>query len=328
MSLLITGGAGFVMSNLARHWLESDPAAEVLVLDMLWDEAVERFFAPVRDRLRVVRADVSDPTVWESFDGRALTHIVHGATITPSGERERADPRRILEVNMLGTVNALEFARRLPALKRFIYVSSGAVYGEPLPGTPDGLVREAGRVDPIELYGITKFASEALTRRYGELFGCDVAIVRFSGVYGPMDRHTGAREVDCVPKKIVFAALAGHPIKVKALEAGGDFIHAGDIAVALTAMLRAPRLKHAVYNVAQGEFTLIAQLIEMVREVLPGLQVEVVPEAEADIIYDPRNRLARWGAYDISRLREELGWTPRPVREALQSYFAWARDNG
>ena len=328
MTLLITGGAGFVLSHLARHWLESDPRASVIVLDAApLDALAERFFAPVRERLVFVQADVLNRVVWERLALEPITHVVHGATITPSAERERANPREIVEVNLLGTLNALEFARGLPELKRFIYVSSGAVYGEALPGTPDAPVPEDGHVSPIELYGITKFSSEHLTRRYGEIYGLDAASVRFSGVYGPMDRHTLARTVDCVPKKIAYAALAGQPIKVKALDAGGDFIHAGDIAVALAAMLRAPRLKYGVYNVAYGKFVTIGELIEIVREVVPDLRTEVAPTGDADIAYDPRNRLGRWSDYDISRLRDELGWKPRPIREALQDYIGWIRVN-
>ena len=61
--------------------------------------------------------------------------------------------------------------------------------------------------------------------------------------------------------------------------------------------------------------------------VVPGLRSSVAPETEADIVQDPRKRLGRWSDYDISRLRDELGWTPRPIREALQSYVAWLREN-
>jgi len=329
MTLLITGGTGFVMSNLARHWLESDPVASVHLLDAApWDVRLDRFFEPVRERLHFVQGSVLDQAAWDQLAAEPITRVVHGATITPSRERERANPREIIEVNLMGTVNALEFARRLPTFKRFVYVSSGAVYGEALPGTPDVPVPEDGRVSPVELYGITKFGSEHITRRYGEVFGLEMASVRFSGVYGPMDRATPARAVDCVPKKIVAAALAGRPIRVKALDAGGDFIHAHEVATALAAMLRASTLKHAVYNVAYGEFTLIGELIDIVRQVVPELRAEVVSESDADITYDSRDRLGRWGDYDISRLQHELGWRPRPIGEALRSYIAWMRENG
>ncbi|MGH2522637.1 MAG: NAD-dependent epimerase/dehydratase family protein [Anaerolineales bacterium] len=329
MTLLITGGTGFVLSNLARRWLEENPNESVLALDAApWDAALERFFAPVRERLIFIQGDVLDQAVWDRLAGEtALTHVVHGATITPSAEREKAQPKQILEVNVMGTVNALEFARRLPHLRRFIYVSSGAVYGEARARTPDVPVPEDGHVSPVELYGISKYASEHITRRYGEVFGLSVASVRFSGVYGPMDRETPARAVQCIPYRVAHLALAGQPIRVNALEAGGDWIHAQDVARALAVLLRAPKLNHGVYNIAYGGFITIGELIEIVREVAPGLRASVVPEAEADIVQDPRKRLGRWSDYDVSRLRGEFGWAPRPIREALQSYVTWLREN-
>lgn len=328
MTLLITGGAGFVMSNLARHWLESDSDASAIIVDAApLDALAERFFAPVRERLTFIQGDVTDSATWQSLGGRGITGIAHGATITPSTERERASPKQVVDVNLMGTVQALEFARRQTAFQRFIYVSSGSVYGEALPSTPDVPVPEDGLIAPIELYAITKYASELITRRYAELFGLQAASVRLSGVYGPMDRVTPARAVECVPNKIVHLALAGRPVRVKALEAGGDFIHVTDVAMALALLLRALRLRHDIYNIAYGEFSLIRELIEIVGERVPGLTVEVVAGAEADIAYDPRQRLARWGDYDISRLREELGWRPRPLRQALHSYIDWIQTN-
>jgi UDP-glucose 4-epimerase len=123
----------------------------------------------------------------------------------------------------------------------------------------------------------------------------------------------------------VSAALAGRTLTVKALDAGGDFIHAGDVAEALTALLRAPKLNHPVYNVAYGEFVLIRELIDIVREVAPDLQVQVKSDSEADITYDPRNRLGRWSDYAIDRLWHNVGWKPRPIREALHHYWHWAK---
>jgi nucleoside-diphosphate-sugar epimerase len=332
MTLLITGGTGFVMSNLARHWLEANPAATAVVLDAAaWEPAVERFFAPVRDRLTFVQADVLDPAAWERLAaarGNDITHVVHGATITPlDSASEKARPRQILEVNIMGTVNALEFARRLPTLRRFIYVSSGAVYGEALPGTPDVPVVEDAHVAPAEFYGITKYASELITRHYGQEFGLPAVGVRLSGVYGPMDRATPARNVQSMVYCLVHLALSGRALKVTSLEAGGDWIHAQDVARALLALLAAPKLKHATYNIAQGEFTTLAELVGIVRAVVPGLRAWVAPEADADIAQDPSRRLGRWSDYDISRLRDECGWRPRPIGEALQSYVAWVREN-
>ena len=327
MPLLITGGAGFVLSNLARHWLETDPAATVVLLDAApLDTPAERFFAPVRARLQFLQGDVLDPAAWAALPP-GITQVAHGATITPTAERERATPRQIVEVNTLGTVNALEWARGQAALKRFIYVSSGSVYSEDLPLDPAPPVREDDPVTPDGLYGASKYASELITRRYGEVFGLDTASVRLSSVYGPMDRDTPARAKHSLPYQLAHRAAAGQPIRLNALEGGGDWIHAQDVARALTALLRAERLRHAVYNVAYGEFVTAGQLVAIMREAVPGLDSAVAPEAAANLVLDPQRRRGRWNAYDVSRLAEEFGWRPRPLRDALLHYLAWLKAN-
>ena len=139
MTLLVTGATGFVMSVLARHWLDAFPNERVAVLDAAApDAAALRYFASVADRLDVVVADVTHPAAWQAaLAGGDITHIVHGATITPLSrgtaaeskrEPEAENPGRIIDVNVMGTVALLDWARSLPTLQRFIYVSSGAVY--------------------------------------------------------------------------------------------------------------------------------------------------------------------------------------------------------
>src|SRR5580700_6705673 len=109
MTLLVTGATGFVMSVLGHHWLQSDPAARLVVLDAsALDAAAERYFSPVRDRLTVITADVTQSATWQpALASHAVTHIVHGATITPLSrgsvsalkrEPEAENPARIIEV--------------------------------------------------------------------------------------------------------------------------------------------------------------------------------------------------------------------------------------
>ena len=113
------------------------------------DATAQRYFGSVRERLSLIIADVTQSETWQpAVASHAVTHIVHGATITPLSrgtvsemkrEPEAEDPARIIDVNVMGTVAVLEWARTLPNLKRFIYVSSGAVYkhhGPDRPGEP------------------------------------------------------------------------------------------------------------------------------------------------------------------------------------------------
>src|SRR5690348_13911663 len=220
MSLLITGGTGFVMSVLARHWLEVEPRARLVIIDSAApDAAAIRYFAPVAERITFVVADITRPSGWrEALASHAITHVVHGATITPISrgtarearkEPEADDPARIVDVNLMGTVALLEWARAVPALQRFIYVSSGAVYKHHGPDRPGEPLPEDGYVMPRTLYGVSKLASELITERYGELFGFSTTSVRFASVYGTMDRPTASRNFRHTPNRIAHLAVAG-----------------------------------------------------------------------------------------------------------------------
>lgn len=335
MTLLVTGATGFVMSVLGRHWLASDPQARLVVLDASPpDAAAQRYFAPFGERLSVITADITRPDSWRPALARhGISHIVHGATITPISrgsasearrEPESEGPGRIVDVNVMGTVAALDFARTLPSLQRFIYVSSGAIYKHHGPDRPGEPLPEDGYVMPRRLYGISKLASELITERYGDLFGLSTASVRPSSVYGPMDRVTASRNMHHVPHRIARMALDGvKRVRVNTLDAVGDYIHAEDVASAVTSLLRAPRLHYSAYNVACGATASIRDMVGWVAEKVPGFAAEVVPPEQADILQDPALRDGMWGAYDVSRLSGETGWKPRPMREALHAYIDW-----
>ena len=335
MTLLVTGATGFVMSVLGRHWLEADPQERLVVLDASpLDAAAQRYFAPFMKRLSLVVADVTRPETWrDALAGHSVTHIVHGATVTPISrgtaseakrEPEAESPGRIIDVNVMGTVAMLEWARTVPSLKRFIYVSSGAVYKHHGPDRPGEPLPEDGYVMPRRLYGISKLASELITERFGDLFGLSTASVRPSSVYGPMDRVTASRNMRHVPNRIAHMAVEGvKRVRVNTLDAVGDYIHAEDVASAIVSLLRAPRLHYSVYNTALGATASIGDMVRWAAEKAPGFRAEVVPAEQADILQDPSLRDGMWGAYDVARIGAETGWKPRPMREAFQAYMDW-----
>ena len=336
MTLLVTGATGFVMSVLGRYWLDAFPGERLVVLDAAApDAAAVRYFAPVADRLDVVVADVTRPDSWRPALGGAadITHIVHGATITPLSrgtvleaqrEPEAENPGRIIDVNVMGTVAVLDWARTLPKLQRFIYVSSGAVYKHHGPDRPGEPLPEDGYVMPRRLYGISKLASELITERYGDLFGLSTASVRPSSVYGTMDRVTPSRNFRHVPNRIAHMAVAGvKRVRVNTLAAVGDYVHVEDVARAVVSLLRAPALRYSAYNIAAGATATVGDLVGWAAEKAPGFQAEITAAADADILQDAGLSDGMWGAYDISRISAETGWRPRPVREALHAYMDW-----
>jgi len=335
MTLLVTGATGFVMSVLGRQWLEADPNARLVVLDSCpLDAAAQRYFGQVSGRMTVVTADVTRPGTWRAaLDGLGITHIAHGATITPISrgsaaearrEPEAENPARIIEVNLMGTVAMLEWARTLKDFKRFIYVSSGAVYKHHGPDRPGEPLPEDGYLMPRRLYGISKLASELITERYGDLFGLPFASIRPSSVYGTMDRATPSRNMRHTPGRIAHLAMEGAKrVRVNTLDAVGDYIHSEDVARAIISLLRAPRLRFSAYNVACGATASIGDMVAWATEKVPGFGAEVVPPEQADILADPALRDGMWGAYDISRIFSDTGWKPRPMREALHAYMDW-----
>lgn len=333
-TLLVTGGTGFVMSVLARAWLDHDPSARAIILDRAGlDAQATRHFAPVADRLRVISADILDTAAWQAaLEHEPISAIVHGATITPISrgsateakrQPEAEDPARIVDVNLMGTVRMLDWARSRPNLRRFLYVSSGSVYrhhgpdwsGEPLP--------EDGYVAPLTLYGISKFASEMVVNRYADLFGLSAASVRLASVYGPMDRVTESRSFRHVPNRIAHMALAGAEIRPNALDTVGDYILSTDVAAAIIALLGADRLRYRHYNIGSGTTVTTGDFIAWARERVPDLKVRVTGDETANIVQDPSLRGGMWGEYDIARIARDTAWRPRPGRDSFLSYMDW-----
>jgi UDP-glucose 4-epimerase len=327
--LLVTGATGLVMSHVTRVWLERNPEGQAVAVDLApLDPVVEAFFAPVADRLHLRQGDVRDEALWRAVEQDfPVTHAVHGAVVTSINRLTRRDDGSVdlavalpaLETNILGTARALAWAGRQAGLSRFVYVSSGSVYAaegpSPLP--------EDGYVEPGGLYAISKYTSELYTAQAAAQFGLPAVSVRLSGVYGPLDRDTGARDVTSVPGTLLRAALAGEEIALAGLDVAGDYIHAGDVGAATAALLDCEAPRHAVYNIAHGEAVSLRGLAELVAELVPGARWREATPAEAGLALDPVPSSGRWGAYDIARLAADCGWRPRPLDEALADYRDW-----
>jgi len=332
MTLLVTGGTGLVMSNVILHWLQDDPAARVISVDLgPPDPVAQRFFAPVIERMESISADLRDPAALEALATRDITHIAHGAAITPGvGEREKANAALTVGVNVMGTVHALELARRLPGLVRLVHVSTGSVYGDDGPAD-GGPLPEDGFVQPFpgNLYAISKLSGELIARRFAELFDLPLTMVRLASVYGPMDRDTPGRVIKCAANVMMHKAVAGQSWSVANGTAVGDWIHSGDVGRAICALLRAPTLHHPMYNIAYGKAISLDDLADHVAAVVPGsIWRRVEHPQEADVSGNPARLTGAWGAYDTSRLRGDTGWQPRPIEGALADYADWLRAFG
>jgi nucleoside-diphosphate-sugar epimerase len=334
-TLLVTGGGGFVLSHIALHWAGLSPNNRVIIVDKSpLDAPLSDFFKPVAEQIEIIHGDVSDSTFWAGLkdviqDPQAITHIVHGAAVS-SIERHRkvgglAAAIPAIETNIMGTAHALAFAESLPLLYRFVNVSSGAVYARETDLSLQTPLPEDGYVNPDGLYPVSKYAAELLCRQTARDSGLPVISARLASVFGPLDRPTPGRVLDCIPKQLLMAAKHGNTIKVSGLDSVGDYLAAHDVALALTALLLCDTTNHPVYNIAAGQLATLSELIAMTERLEPNFRsVEVVANL-ADIADTRPVSSGRNGAYDISRITSDTGWRPGPLEDAFGDYSVWLK---
>ena len=331
--LLVTGGGGFVMCHLARHWAEraADNVAVIVDRDPL-DTAARDWLRPARGRVRALCGDVADAAFWDGLPGRIadlgpVAYVAHGAAVS-SIERHRrtgglAAALPALEANVMGTARALAFAETLPSLRRFLNVSSGAVYARETGLPPDVPLPEDGHVAPDGLYPVSKYAAEMLVRQTARDGGLPAITVRLASVFGPLDRETSGRALDSIPKRLVMAARAGRTPAVSGLDSVGDYLAAEDVAAAMAALLTCAAPRHPVYNVAAGRLTTLSELISLIARLHPGFEVREVPPGEAEIADVRPATSGRNGAYDIARIVADTDWRPADLSAGLRSYRDW-----
>ncbi|MCH2674838.1 MAG: NAD(P)-dependent oxidoreductase, partial [Dehalococcoidia bacterium] len=178
---------------------------------------------------------------------------------------------------------------------------------------------------PDNLYGITKFSSEMITRRYGELHGLSTVSVRLSTPYGPMERVTGHRAVMSVFYDWIGRAVSGTNINSQDMAGGRDYIYISDIANGIRTVLDATSLPHNLYNLTTGIWVTYQQILDAVVELSPETVFEVPPSRPADSVGEGYSR----GPLSGHRLFEDLGWTPKfELKEGLADYIKWRKYSG
>jgi nucleoside-diphosphate-sugar epimerase len=320
MTILVTGGAGFVGINVLEALLEG--GHDVVAFDATGlPPTAARALEYYRDRLRIECGSVLDKAGVDALFRRyRFERVVHAAAITSGASRESREPGAILEVNLRGTANVLEAARHHD-VARVIYVGSGAAYGESLYRLPR-LYEETPSV-PTTLYGITKYAAERMCLRLNELWKVDIACVRLGTVIGPWERDTGVRDNFGTHSQLAAIAVTGQTAVLTAREIQRDWVYSRDAANAIVALLHAPTLNHALYNVSSGMAweEPIVRWCEALARVFPKFGFRKADaDNEANIWYTDRDR----GLMDVGRLAQDIGFQPRYSAErAYEAYLDW-----
>jgi nucleoside-diphosphate-sugar epimerase len=321
LTVLVTGANGFVGVNIVRH-LARQGAQVIAQARRPPDPETERFLAPEAERIIWVQGDVRDRAGLIALARRhQVDRIIHGAAMTPSRAVEQDQTAAVIEINLMGTVNALEAAREVGA-KRFVFISSTALYGAPV--NPRRLLTEDEPVTTANLYTICKWASEQVCRRYQELHGLSTVIGRLGSAYGPMERTSQSREGMSLIYDLAHRALAGERVRVFGADRLRDFCYVEDIAEAFAQLVGVEQLNWPVYNVATDIAVTSRDALETLSQLCPGFEWSQAAQAEeADIVLLPEHERA---PLNLTRLRQDANYMPQyDLARDLQSYLTWLR---
>jgi UDP-glucose 4-epimerase len=292
---LVTGGAGFIGSHLTDRLLSL--GHRVVVVDDLSAGNSQK----VPAEATFYKMDVRDPRLSDVIQKERVQVIFHEAA-QPSVPASMDDPIKDAEINIIGSINVLEAARR-HNLERFIFASSGgAVYGEPQYLPCD----EMHPILPLSPYGAGKHAVEGYLRTYAQTYGMEYNILRYANVYGPGQTPLG--ETGVIP--IFLRAMMGgsSPVIFGSGEQERDFIYIKDVVEAtILAMEGEPG---QVYNIGSGLGTQIVKVFSILKELTnyPGNPTHVGQQlGGVSKIH-----------LDITKARRELNWRPEiPLETGL-----------
>jgi nucleoside-diphosphate-sugar epimerase len=301
LKVLITGGAGFVGSFTATHFVEE--GHEVVCFDV--PRPRNGVLRALGDRVTLLEGDVRDAEqVMRAVRDHGIEGVVHAAAVI--GQAEGANnPRWIFDINVGGTLNVLEAVRAVGA--RMVYVATATLYGQ----HPDlhPLIEDA-RPEPVGMYDATKLMAETLAITYHKVHGLDIVSVRPGYVYGPHN-STGGYFLDRV--------LAG-----EAIEAGDgadlpmDVTYVKDLARGIHLAMTVRPIRSRIFNITGGVSRRRGEVAEIVRRLVPGARISLGPGI-------PKTAHLR-GPSDLTRARQELGYEPRYTLEGgLADWLAHAR---
>ena len=308
-TVLVTGGAGFIGSNLVRLLRRERPDWTVVNLDKLTYAGNAESLADLRQDAKhvFVRGDILDAELVNRLLNDRKVDLVLNLAAESHVDRSILGPAVFVETNVSGTQVLLEACRQAK-VKRFVQVSTDEVYGS-LGAT--GRFTESSPLRPSSPYSASKAASDLLALAYGHTFGMDVVVTRCSNNYGPYQ----------FPEKLIPLMIA-NALEGRRLPVYGDglqvrdWIHVDDHCRALLAVAERGR-RGEVYNIGGDNEWPNLQIVGRLLEIL-GKPPELIEHVTDRPGHDRRY------AIDATRARAELGWAPRiSFAEGLKGTVEW-----
>jgi UDP-glucose 4-epimerase len=307
---LITGGAGFIGSNLAHALVERKES--VRILDD-FSSGRPKNLDGIHDRVEVVRGDLRDPD--------AVARAVQGVEVVFHQAALNSNPRSIKEpgptnaVNVGGTVLLLEAARKA-GVRRLVYASSSSVYGELSPVLPK---TEELPLLPKAPYGVSKLAAELYCRVFAQVYGFETVSLRYFNVFGPR-QHPDSEYAAVIPRFLRRMLAGQRPVIYGDGEQSRDFTPVANVVAANLCAAAATRGIGDAFNVACGQPSTLNQLVAWLNEDLgTSLQPVYEPIRQGDI---------RHSYASIRQAESMLGYRPRvDVRDGVRETVAWFREH-
>jgi len=317
--VLVTGGAGFIGSNLVERLLSQNN--EVVCLDNFATGKRENIEPFLKDpSFKLIEGDIRDlDTCREAVKGVSI--VLHEAALG-SVPRSVNDPLTSNEVNVSGFLNML-IASRDEGVKRFVYAASSSTYGDSkeLPKVEDKIGK------PLSPYAITKYVNELYADVFSKLYGMELIGLRYFNVFGRRQDPFGAYAA-VIPKFVKALISKESPVINGDGTFSRDFTYVENVIQAneLAATVDNPEAVNTVYNVAFGERTTLNQLVDYLKTSLSRFDPEI---ANVDIKYGPpREGDIPHSLASIDKARDLLGYHPEfSVKQGLEKAIEWYWNN-
>jgi dTDP-glucose 4,6-dehydratase len=328
MTLLITGGAGFIGSNLVHHALDRTPDRLVIVDKLTYAGSLLNLERPLRDpRVVFLQADIADGTAMSKVVEEHRPDAVLNLAAETHVDRSIDSPHPFIHTNIVGTSVLLEAARSywrsLPASSRsafrFLHVSTDEVYGTL---GPTGLFGEETPYAPNSPYAASKASADHLVRAYFHTYGLPVLITNCSNNYGPFQ----------FPEKLIpltiLNAIDGRPLPIYGDGSNvRDWLHVDDHCAGMLLVLRDGR-PGAKYNIGAGNERTNLEMVDRICEIVDQLRPARGSRRTLKTFVPDRPGHDRRYAIDASKIRDELGWRPaRTFETGLRETVQWYLDN-
>lgn len=308
---LVTGGAGFIGSNIVKRILEQGDFVRVVDnFSTGRKENIKEFLDNLNFEL--MEGDLTDMKVAENAV-KDMDFVLHQAAI-PSVQRSVEDPIKSNDANINATLNIL-VASKDAKIKRFVYAASSSVYGENLQ-LPK---KEDMSVMPISPYALQKYASERYCQIFWRLYGLPTVCLRYFNVFGP-NQDPNSQYSAVIPKFIKAVLRGAKPVVFGDGEQSRDFTFVDNVVDINLLSAKSEKGFGEVFNVGCGDQISLNQLLKMLKDILKvNFDADYEVARPGDVLHSRA---------DISKAKEILGYSPEiEIREGLIRTIDWYKQN-